>query len=353
MNFSKKLLSWYLVNKRDFPWRRTKDPYLIWLSEIILQQTRIEQGRPYYDKFVTAFPAIKDLAAADEQSILKLWQGLGYYSRARNLHSTAQTIMNGYGGEFPRTHAELRKLKGIGDYTASAIASICFDQPEAVMDGNVIRFISRLFGITGSTGGPETKRKIHAIATEKLDRQNPGDFNQAMMEFGATVCTPASPGCMNCIFKKQCFAFNNNLVDELPERDPKAVKHDRFIHYLVVTVSADGQHFIYLNKRSGKDIWKNLYDFPSVEHSPDKKRHLLPEQEFATMLNCTAKELRDVSGEYIHVLTHQKLHVRFYWFHSDQMRELPYLLIPLTEIHKYPVPKLIERYLAANIMVPD
>ena len=350
MKFSKKIFKWYSANKRDLPWRQTKDPYLIWLSEIILQQTRIEQGKPYYEKFVAAYPSVKHLAAATEQEVLNLWQGLGYYSRARNLHHTAQMIVNEYQGKFPDTYTGIRELKGIGDYTAAAIASICFDLPHAVMDGNVLRFISRLYGITDSIDLPETKKRIHAIATENMDYRNPGDFNQAMMEFGATVCTSVNPGCSQCIFNSGCFAFKSNLVDELPVRNLKSAKRNRFFHYLVLTVTDQGTDFIYLNKRTGNDIWKNLFDFPSIERNLDAKEQRLTENEFETLLNCTLPGFLGVSAPYIHLLTHQKLHARFYRVHSFKKMEPPYLFIPLNEIHAYPVPKLIDRYLSQNIL---
>jgi A/G-specific adenine glycosylase len=352
MKFSRQLLTWYSKHKRDLPWRHTKDPYLIWLSEIILQQTRIEQGKPYYEKFMEAYPTVGHLAAADEQEVLKLWQGLGYYSRARNLHETARTIASENGGVFPGSYAGIRRLKGIGDYTAAAIASICFDLPYAVMDGNVMRFIARLHGIAESIDLPETKKKILAIANESMDLLKPGDFNQALMEFGATVCKPANPDCADCLFARNCFAFSNNKVDELPARKAKAIIRHRFLHFMVFTFSDLGTEFTYLNKRTGNDIWKNLYDFPYLECEPDKNEHYLPENEFGAMLQSTSAVLQDVSREYIHLLTHQKLHARFYRYHADQKVALPYLQVPLEDLHKYPVPRLIDRYISTLVSKP-
>ena len=348
MKFSKHLLAWYSNNKRDLPWRRTKDPYLIWLSEIIMQQTRIEQGTPYYRKFVTAYPTIRYLATADEQEVLKLWQGLGYYSRARNLHATAKAIVKDCGGIFPKTYSEIRNMKGVGDYTAAAIASICFNLPHPVMDGNVLRFFSRLFGIAESIDMSGTKKKILRIAAENIDHRNPGDFNQAMMEFGAMVCTPSNPDCLNCTFRKNCIAYNNHMVDEIPVRNTKTAIRHRVLHYLVMTILDHGEEFIYLNKRSGNDIWKNLYDFPCIERVGDVKEHLVSEHEFHPILKTAAPEFLEVSGPYTHLLTHQKLHARFYRFHSEKMIDLPYVLIPLKNIHKYPIPKLIDRYLSVT-----
>jgi A/G-specific adenine glycosylase len=344
MKFSTQLQSWYRKNKRDLPWRHTKDPYLIWLSEIILQQTRIEQGTPYYEKFVTAYPTVKHLAAADEQEILKLWQGLGYYSRARNLHESARNIVKSGGGVFPETFESIRKLKGVGDYTAAAIASICFDMPYPVMDGNVMRFMARISGIVESIDLPETKRKIHSLSAEYIDHRNPGDYNQAMMEFGAMVCTPCNPDCQGCIFHKKCFAFSHNAVDEIPARKLKAGIRSRFIHYLVLTFNYQGSEFIYLNKRTGNDIWKNLYDFPSLEYSSNSTGHLVAVNEFGNMFQSADAEFRSASRQFIHLLTHQKLHVTFYRFHADHKVDLPHQMVRLKDIHQYPVPTLIDRY---------
>jgi A/G-specific adenine glycosylase len=342
------LISWYAVSKRDLPWRCTKDPYFIWLSEIILQQTRIEQGKPYYERFAAAYPTVDKLAAASEQDVLKHWQGLGYYSRARNMHETARVVMKEFGGKFPHAYEKIRKLKGVGDYTAAAIASISFGLPYAVMDGNVLRFLSRYSGITDSIDLPAVKKKILAIANTHMDQGNPGDFNQALMEFGATVCTPSSPDCKNCIFQTKCNAFIHNAVGEIPVRTPKTGVRQRFIHYLVITVTIGGKDHIYLRKRTGKDIWRNLYDFPSLERPEDKTLYRLHEMEFSGILQLNQNKFHEVSEAYLHVLTHQKLHVRFYRFRSTDAN-LPYLLIPLTEIHNYPVPRLIEGYISSNL----
>ncbi|MDP1623851.1 MAG: A/G-specific adenine glycosylase [Bacteroidales bacterium] len=349
MNFSRHLLSRYHKNKRDLPWRHTKDPYLIWLSEVIMQQTRIEQGTPYYEKFVSAYPTLVHLAVAEEQEVLKLWQGLGYYSRARNLHATAQLIVKEYAGKFPEAYADIRKLKGVGNYTAAAIASVCFGLPYPVMDGNVLRFISRYSGIVESIDKSEVQKRIHAFVSDHIDHKNPGDFNQAMMEFGAMVCMPKNPDCAHCIFRKSCVAFKNNTVDQIPARNEKATIRNRFIHYLVITMTFRGKDFIYLNKRTGNDIWKNLYDFPSIEHNMAQREHHLPENEFNVLLKSNRPEFLEVSDQYIHLLTHQKLHIRFYRFHSDRIIELPFFLIPLKDIHKYPVPKPVDLYIRGNI----
>ena len=360
MNFTKQLLSWYNENKRDLPWRRTKDPYLVWISEIILQQTRIDQGLPYYERFVSAFPNIKQLAEAEEQEVLKLWQGLGYYSRARNLHETARIIMKEYGGQFPDTYSGIRNLKGIGDYTAAAVASIVYELPYPIVDGNVVRFFSRYFGISEANGLAETKKRILEIARENIDHSYPGDFNQSIMEFGARICTPVNPACRSCIFRKKCFANGHKMVAELPVRPQKAMVRKRYLHYLVLTCHDRGADFIYLNKRTGNDIWKNLFDFPQVE--PDKgtiQDYPMNHQAMLAVFKSgdfksigdehpnsqLLRQFRGISKKYVHQLTHQRLHVWFYQFHFDKKVELPYLKVPLLNIHTYPLPRLIDKYL--------
>jgi len=346
--FTPVLLAWYRENRRDLPWRRTRDPYRVWLSEVILQQTRIGQGTPYYEKFVAAYPDVYRLAGATEEEVLKLWQGLGYYSRARNMHETAGKIVTMYHGVFPAGWDELRKLKGVGDYTAAAIASICFGEPQPVVDGNVLRFFARYFGVGEPIDQARVRKKIHALALERIDRKNPGDFNQAMMEFGAMVCTPANPGCANCPFSDRCIANKSDLADKIPATHASRVTPHRYIHYAVITVRHQGNDHIYLNKRTGNDIWKNLYDFPSVEMTTDQIGNPLTEEAFGGLMKSAKVELREVSGLYTHVLTHRKLQVRFYRFHSDSFIDLPYLFVPIKDIDKYPVPRLIEVFLTTK-----
>ncbi|HPS61580.1 MAG TPA: A/G-specific adenine glycosylase [Bacteroidales bacterium] len=343
--FSRILLAWYDENKRDLPWRRTRDPYRVWLSEVILQQTRIGQGTPYYERFVARYPDVAGLAGASEEEVLKLWQGLGYYSRARNMHQAARVVVERFGGIFPGTWEELRKLKGVGDYTAAAIASICFGESQPVVDGNVVRFFARLFGIVDPPDKPATRQKIRSLALERIDRDHPGDFNQAIMEYGAMVCTPASPGCGSCIFRDDCRAFRENRVAEIPVRTPKAAIPDRFIHYAVITVRHQGSDHIYLNKRTGNDIWKNLYDFPSVEKNTSRNGKPLTRSAFNGLFNGSAPEFDEVSEEFIHVLSHRRIHARFYRFRLPAKPELPFLFVPLKDIHQYPVPRLLEKYI--------
>jgi A/G-specific adenine glycosylase len=374
MKFTRQLLSWYLENRRDLPWRGTRDPYLIWLSEIILQQTRVDQGLPYYEKFVAAYPTIGELAQADEQDILKLWQGLGYYSRARNMHAASRMILREHNGKFPDTYPDIRNLKGVGDYTAAAISSIAYDLPYPVVDGNVMRFFSRFFGITGSIDLAATKKSILDKANTLIDPGHPGDFNQAMMEFGATVCTPANPGCHSCILRSACFALRNGLVSVLPSRAEKTTIRKRYIHYLVITCSDGREDFIYMHKRTGNDIWKNLFDFPQLEESAATQidcpigeqglraffqsnepeiaggayRHKHPAGIFNDIdahKSDQSLKYQGASARYDHQLTHQQLHARFYRFHAEQMLVLPFMLIPLKELSDYPLPRLVEKYL--------
>ena len=356
MNFSHQLLSWYQKNQRDLPWRRTRDPYLVWLSEVILQQTRIDQGLPYYEKFVAAYPTIQHLAGAGEQEILKLWQGLGYYSRARNMHEASRMIVRDFEGKFPDAYEGIRSLKGVGDYTAAAIGSIVFDLPYPVVDGNVIRFFSRYFGITGSAALASTKKQILEIATEKIDHRHPGDFNQAVMEFGATFCVPVHPSCATCIFRSTCFALKQGMVAELPARSLKAAIRNRYLHYLVITCTIGGEDFICLNKRTGKDIWKNLFDFPQIEHPEGiKQDHPLNARELGILLGdnqhgLATAQFQGVSPKYNHLLTHQRLHAWFYRFHSEKKVEFPCLLVAVNKLNEYPVPRMIEKYIHDQVI---
>ncbi|MBL4704506.1 MAG: A/G-specific adenine glycosylase, partial [Flavobacteriales bacterium] len=260
-NFNSKIISWYTVHKRDLPWRKTKNPYKIWLSEIILQQTRIDQGTSYYLKFEAHYPTINDLANASEDEVLKDWQGLGYYSRARNLHGTAKHIVNELGGEFPNTYQEILKLKGVGDYTASAIASFCFGESEAVVDGNVYRVLSRYFGIETPIDSGKGKKEFKQLANQLICTENPSTFNQGIMEFGALQCKPKSPDCSQCPFQSSCVAYAKDKVGLLPIKEKKLKQRNRFFDYFLFL---DNQQTI-LQQRTQKDIWQQLYEFPMIE----------------------------------------------------------------------------------------
>jgi A/G-specific adenine glycosylase len=341
--FSKKLISWYLQNKRDLPWRGTSRPYFIWLSEILLQQTRVAQGLPYYLKFVKRFPTIDDLAAASEDEVLKLWQGLGYYSRARNLHSTAKYISEELNGDFPKTHAELLKLKGVGDYTASAIASLSFNEPTAVVDGNVYRVLSRVFGIVTPINESKGIKEFKALAQELIDPDQPGTYNQAIMEFGARYCVPQNPDCKNCIFNTECEANRLHQVSTLPVKPKKQKIRKRYFNYMILLSEDD---MTILQQRKGKGIWQNLYEFPLLESTSEISSHELKHWE--PFLNFSKKYLPSSVSLYnessvIHKLSHQHLYTRFWIVEVTKLQELG---IPISEITNYAVPVLIENFIS-------
>ena len=320
MKFSKTLTNWYSINKRDFPWRNTKEPYFIWLSEIILQQTQIKQGLPYYEAFVAQFPTVFHLADAEEGDVLKLWQGLGYYSRARNLHFTAKFIVKEFNGVFPKNYKGLLKLKGIGDYTASAIASICYDEPAAVVDGNVYRALSRYFGIETPINSTEGIKEFKSLATSLIDTKNPGDYNQAIMEFGATQCKPQNPDCTVCPFNESCLALQKGVVSTLPVKLKKTKVTTKHFNFLVF-ISSDKRTLF--EKRSSKGIWQNLYQFPLVE-----TKSSLSIEEFRENVRVK-NQLVDLAFDYslynekdiVHKLSHQHLHTKFWIIEVESFRK--------------------------------
>lgn len=338
MSFSSKLINWYQSNKRDLPWRARKDPYAIWLSEIILQQTRIEQGMSYYESFITTYPTIFDLAVAKEEDILKLWQGLGYYSRARNLHHTAKYIAENCDGIFPNTHSQLIKLKGVGDYTASAISSICFDEPQAVVDGNVYRVLARVFGVKTPINSSAGAKEFKNLAQELIDEKNPGEFNQALMEFGATLCKPQNPFCEQCIFNSACVAFNKGLAKTLPVKTSKAKVKNRYFNYLVI-LSEDEKTL--LEKRTGNGIWRNLYQFPLLEK---EKNTFITAQEAQKALQGVDVVSITLFNEkpVVHKLSHQHLHIQFWVVYTAALHKKG---IPISEINKLPVPIVIHNFI--------
>ncbi|MBA3682270.1 MAG: A/G-specific adenine glycosylase [Bacteroidetes bacterium] len=307
--FSRGLITWYKTNKRDLPWRNHKDPYKIWLSEIILQQTQVIQGTSYYLKFTQKYPKIGQLAAAKEDEVLKLWQGLGYYSRARNLHAAAKVVNDSHKGVFPSKYEDIKALKGVGDYTAAAISSFAYNMPYAVVDGNVYRVLSRLFGIETPIDSGTGKKEFQQLATELLDKKEPGQHNQAIMEFGSQFCKPVNPDCPNCIFNAKCVAFKNKQVNELPVKAKKTKVRDRFLNYVVLI---DKKNEIYLNRRVAGDIWQGLYEFLLIES----------DKEITTPQLLNHKKVKEAAGEkfkllhtsklYKHVLSHQHLYARFY-----------------------------------------
>jgi len=333
-----KLIEWYRINKRDLPWRDTRDPYKVWLSEIILQQTRVAQGLPYYLKFVEQYPSVTDLAQASEQEVLKLWQGLGYYSRARNLHYTARDIVENYEGRFPATYRELLKLKGVGEYTAAAIASFCYDEPVAVIDGNVFRVLARLHGIDTPVNTTEGKKIFKHQAAESLDKRQPGVYNQAIMEFGALQCVPGQPDCEICPLQAQCTAYKTGKVRELPVKLPKVKIKKRFLHYIIVR---HGNRILW-QKRTDKDIWKNLYqpvliEGENAEDIPgDKLRELYAEYK------VQPEGEPQLLYKTIHQLTHRRLEIVFWEVYSKHPL---HGAIATDELKKYPVPVVIAKFL--------
>jgi A/G-specific adenine glycosylase len=342
--FSDEIISWYIENKRDLPWRNTNNPYKIWLSEIILQQTRVSQGLPYYQKFVDEFPDIHGMAEAAEQKVLKLWQGLGYYSRARNMHQTANVIVREYNGHFPKNYLQLLTLKGVGEYTAAAIASMAFNLPHAVVDGNVFRVLSRIFGISTPVNTTVGKKIFYSLANDLIDKANPGLFNQAIMEFGATCCLPVKPKCELCPLSQTCYAFNNNVIASLPVKESKAKVKNLHINYFVLSV----RNKTIIRKRSGKGIWQNLFDFPSYE----SEQEVLPEtlignKEINSLFKINNYQIISVSEVYKHVLTHRNLFVRFWEIETSEKPENKkgWSFINFNEIEKYPVPRIIDKYL--------
>jgi A/G-specific adenine glycosylase len=344
--FGEEIISWFKVNKRDLPWRNTRDPYKIWLSEIILQQTRVDQGLSYYYKFTEKFPDIKLLARANEDTVLKLWQGLGYYSRARNLHFAAKQVVNDFGGKFPDNYHDILSLKGVGEYTAAAIASFAYRLPHAVVDGNVYRFLSRYFGkdtpIDSSTG----KKEFIALAQSLLDGNRPDMFNQAIMEFGAQQCKPGRPDCSKCPLVQSCIAFKEDSVLRLPVKKNSIKIRNRYFNYLVIK---DNDSF-FVKKRSGKDIWQGLHDFPVIETTNwvDQKK-LLQSDEWNKEFGKAKIELLSVSDEYKHVLSHQHIYAKFYEIKSSlktfSERQTEWQIVDRKKAKKLAVPKLIEMYL--------
>ena len=311
MDFHNILINWYLQNKRDLPWRNTTNPYHIWLSEIMLQQTRVAQGMPYFYSFTKEFPTVFDLANADEEKVLKLWQGLGYYSRARNLHKTAQYVSNELNGIFPPTYKELLKLNGVGEYTAAAIASFSYNEVVPVVDGNVFRVLSRYFGIESDISLPATKKEFTALAQELMPKDNPAIFNQSIMEFGALQCVPKNPDCSICVFNDSCVALQKKKIDVLPVKSKRTKVTNRFFNYLVLE---DILGNTIVQKRTSKGIWHNLYEFPLLETSEIADFNFVSKTvQNDIFSNYTILGIEDCRhATVIHKLSHQHLHIQFW-----------------------------------------
>lgn len=343
--FSGLLLQWNRYkNKRQMPWKGEKDPYKIWLSEIILQQTRVEQGLSYYHRFIETFPDIHQLAKATDDKIFKLWEGLGYYTRCRNLIATARYISNDLKGVFPNSYEKIKDLKGIGPYTAAAISSFAYNLPHAVVDGNVFRVLSRVFGIDKPIDSTEGKKYFTQLANEVLDKKQPGIYNQAIMDFGAVVCKPGAPLCNDCLFNKTCFAFLNNRVNELPVKEKRISIKKRWFYYLVI----EHENKTTIQQRTGKDIWNQLYEFPMVEttkEEPTKK--VIAQAEKLGFLQLKSYEVIAISPLFRQQLSHQLIAGRFIKIKLTKKESLNNgrLWVSKNQLKKLAFPKFINHYL--------
>ena len=341
MNFSNILIKWYLQNKRDLPWRKTADPYHIWLSEIMLQQTRVAQGTPYFFAFTQEFPTVFDLANASEEQVLKLWQGLGYYSRARNLHKTSQYVANELNGVFPANFKDLLQLKGVGEYTAAAIASFSYNEAVPVVDGNVFRVLSRYFDVESDISLPATKKEFTELAYELMPKDNPAIFNQAIMEFGALQCVPKSPDCSICVFNESCAALQKKKVSVLPVKSKKLKVTNRFFNYLILE---DVLGNTLIQKRTDKGIWHNLYEFPLIETteivdfnvvSKAVRNDIFPSYTILSVEECNETTV-------VHKLSHQHLHIQFWKVKIAQIIENG---LNASELKTFPFPIVIYNFI--------
>lgn len=343
--FTQNLMRWNKdANRREMPWKNEKDPYKIWLSEIILQQTRVEQGWNYYLRFIKTFPGISKLANSNEQKVFKLWEGLGYYSRCKNLIATAKLIEEQYAGRFPGDYDKLLALPGIGPYTAAAIASFAFNQPKAVVDGNVIRVLSRFKGIDVPADSLSGKKLFNELAQQFLDKENPGIYNQAIMDFGATVCKPRNPTCDICILRKRCNAFLTGRTNDLPVKEKKITKKIRWLYYFIMVYKGK----VYIRKRTNKDIWHNLHEFVLIE----TKKAITPGNWLQVaglkqLINPEYAIVSSTSRIYTQQLTHQTIHGQFIEIRLQipLKANLGYDAIPLGKLHDYPLPKFMITYL--------
>jgi A/G-specific adenine glycosylase len=342
MDFSKTLTTWYLENKRDLPWRETVNPYHIWLSEIMLQQTRVAQGLPFYLSFISHFPTVFDLANASEEQVLKLWQGLGYYSRARNLHYTAKHIANELNGIFPKDYKSLLKLKGVGEYTAAAIASFSYNEVVPVVDGNVYRVLSRYFNVSTDISSAKAKKKFTDLAFEVISKQNPALFNQSIMEFGALQCVPKNPNCSTCVFNSNCAAFSLKKVDELPVKNKKIKIQNRFLNYLFIL---DTKNKTQINQRTSKGIWHNLYEFPLIETEKEET-----DKEILNLIQNKVNDITEVvlmeSETILHKLSHQHLHIKFWKIKLNI--DLVDNVHDFDSINKFPFPIVLHNFITNN-----
>ncbi|MDD4990737.1 MAG: A/G-specific adenine glycosylase [Paludibacter sp.] len=342
---SNNLINWYNANKRDLPWRYITDPYKIWISEIILQQTRVNQGMSYYLRFIERFPTLIELAEASEDEVLKYWQGLGYYSRARNLHKAANQVVSTYGGVFPTSHTDVLKLAGIGDYTAAAICSFAYAQPYAVVDGNVYRVLSRLFGIETPIDSSTGKKEFAHLAQDLLSIDEPGTHNQAIMEFGALYCLPSSPDCINCPLNNVCKAYKLNLVSQLPIKSQKTKVTQRFFNYLFIEINGT----TFLQKRTAKDVWQNLYEFPLIEtdHLLNSSE-LIVNEDFKSLFNDIEEvNILKTTNPMKHILSHRVIFAQFISLKISNESEVlnRFIKTPISELDQFAVSRLMELFL--------
>jgi A/G-specific adenine glycosylase len=333
------ILTWARAHPRQLPWKVTKDAYLIWVSEIILQQTQVVQGKPYYTRFIKSFPSIFDLANASEEELMKVWEGLGYYRRARYMHETAQKIVNDYDGVFPDTYPDILKLKGIGPYTAAAISSFAFELPYPVVDGNVVRVISRIYGINDLVTDNKTLNRIHKIATSILFHPDPGRFNQAIMDFGAMQCKPKNPSCASCILKTVCLAHKRKKVQIIPRKKPASPKQHRIFYYLLFRYKG----LIFIRKRTGKDIWQHLFEFYLIETKEEQTDHEL------TASISMASKVKTTSKVYSQTLSHQKIKAKFIQLevisYPQLLKDWGFIGVAPEKIRNFAFPKIIDWYL--------
>jgi|JI6StandDraft_1071083.scaffolds.fasta_scaffold00330_24 A/G-specific adenine glycosylase len=340
----KKIIEWYSINKRDLPWRETQDPYKIWLSEIILQQTRVDQGLSYYFKFLQLFPTIHSLANASEDVVLKTWQGLGYYSRARNLHASAKFIAVHCNGVFPGTAKELLQLKGVGPYTASAIASFCYQERTPVIDGNVIRVISRLFAIDHPADTKTGLNRLQTLAEELIQDHPPGNFNQAMMEFGALYCTPVNPRCSDCPLSLNCKAYVDDCVAMYPLKKKKTIVKDVWFYYFVLTYRGNK----YMKRRNEKGIWHGLYDFPLIESEEELELPKITGEFLKKNGLMNSATVESTSSEYTHLLSHRRIHAYFIELKlNEPWQNAPENIQKVSSkmLDRLGIPRLIDRFL--------
>lgn len=338
-DFSLLIANWYRQNGRNLPWRNTKNPYYIWLSEIILQQTRVTQGLPYYKKFISAFPTVEDLATSDEQKVLNLWQGLGYYSRARNLHFAAKQIVDEHNGVFPSDYKSIKALKGIGDYTAAAIASFAFQLPHAVVDGNVYRVLSRYFNDPTPIDSTTGKKVFAAYAAELLPKNEPDTFNQAIMELGALVCTPKNPDCENCPVSANCIAREKKTYTTLPVKEKKTKVTKKYFHFLYSSSTTN----IPLVKRTGKGIWQNMYQFPLIETKTAGSLNQI-KKEALSKWGMKISDKKPIQ-QYDHKLSHQHIKVSFWKVDVEKKTDEITEKVTIDDLQNYPLPRVITRFL--------